>query len=137
MRGLTSGFKPSDLDTGIQLQNEKVLPGVKLVQKKKVGPEQHSEEQMGGVPIRDMAVALRYNQEQDNAPKIVASGRGLVAKKILEQAREHGVPVQENPEVAQLLAGLEIGQEVPPELYGVIAEVLAFVYSLDSNRRRF
>lgn len=100
-------------------------------------PERHSGEDRGDKPVRDLAVALRYRQEEDNAPRIVASGRGLVAKKILEQAREHGVAVQENPEVAQLLAGLETGQEIPPELYGVIAEVLAFVFSLDSARRRF
>jgi len=102
---------------------------------KKAG-ETNSAEDRGTPPAGDLAVALRYRQEEDNAPRIVASGRGLVAKKILEQAREHGVPVQENPEVAQLLAGLEIGREIPPELYGVIAEILAFVFTLDSARKR-
>lgn len=87
-------------------------------------------------PKGDLAIALRYLLGEDNAPRIVASGRGYLAEKILEQAQEHGVPIQQNPEVAQLLAGLEIGQAVPPELYQVVAEVLAFVYGLDSSRRR-
>lgn len=103
---------------------------------KKAG-ETNSAEGRGTPPAGDLAVALRYRKEEDNAPRIVASGRGLVAQKILQQAREHGVPVQENPEVAQLLAGLEIGREIPLELYGVIAEILAFVFTLDSTRKRF
>lgn len=81
----------------------------------------------------DLAVALLYNQQEDIAPKVIASGHGLVAQKIAETARDHGIPIQENPEVAELLSGLEIGQEIPPELYGVIAEVLAFVFSLDKK----
>lgn len=87
-------------------------------------------------PKQDLAVALRYNQQEDTAPKVIATGHGVVAQKIAETAREHGIPIQENPEVAELLSCLEIGQEVPPELYGVIAEVLAFVFALDQKRSK-
>jgi flagellar biosynthesis protein len=106
------------------------------VQKDTTGVMKNSAAQQTDKSKGDLAIALRYLQGEDNAPRIVASGRGYVAKKILEQAQEHGVPIQENPEVAHLLAGLEIGQEVPTELYQVVAEVLTFVYSLDSSRRR-
>ena len=107
------------------------------MQKNTTGDVKNSAEQQTGKSKGDLAIALRYLLGEDNAPRIVASGRGYLAKKILEQAQEHGVPIQQNPEVAQLLAGLEIGQEVPPKLYQVVAEVLSFVYSLDSSRRRF
>lgn len=87
-------------------------------------------------PKPDVAIALRYNQQEDIAPKVIATGHGVVAQKIAETARDHGIPIQENPEVAELLSGLEIGQAVPPELYGVIAEVLAFVFALDKKRNK-
>ena len=79
----------------------------------------------------DKAVALRYKpHEGDEVPKLVAKGRGEVARKIIELAREHGVPVQEDPALVELLLRLDLSEEIPPELYEVVAKVLAFVYSL-------
>jgi flagellar biosynthesis protein len=79
----------------------------------------------------DKAVALRYKPEEgDGAPKLVAKGRGDVARKIIELAKEHGVPVQEDPALVELLLRLDLSEEIPPEIYEVVARVLAFVYSL-------
>ena len=75
------------------------------------------------------AVALRYEAREMAAPRVVAKGRGYLALKIAELARQHGVGVVENPPLARALyASVEIGQLIPPELYQAVAEVLAFVY---------
>jgi len=79
---------------------------------------------------RPTAVALRYDEEKAPAPVVTAAGKGDVAERILALAREHGVPVREDPDLVALLAQLDVGQIIPPELYPVIAEVLAFVYRL-------
>jgi flagellar biosynthesis protein len=74
------------------------------------------------------ATALRY--EGRDAPKVVATGKGLVAEKILEAARAAGVPLREDPVLVQALATLELDQEIPPELYRAVAEALAWAYHL-------
>lgn len=79
-----------------------------------------------------LAVALHYNESADQAPRVVASGRGLVAEKIIQKAENTGVAIKEEPQLAKALVDLEVGQAIPPELYGVIAEILAFVYQLDN-----
>ncbi|SFM03369.1 EscU/YscU/HrcU family type III secretion system export apparatus switch protein [Halanaerobium salsuginis] len=76
-------------------------------------------------------VALKYNHNQDNAPRIIASGKGIIAEKILEKAREKNIPIREDKDVVEVLAQLNIGEEIPEELYTVIAEMLKFLYSLD------
>jgi len=75
-----------------------------------------------------MAAALRYEQGKQEAPAVVAKGSGIVAEKIIEMARSHGIPLQENPELVQVLMKLEINQEIPAELYQVVAEILAMIY---------
>ncbi len=77
---------------------------------------------------RKVAVAVKYEPEEDNAPTVVAAGKGLIAETILEEASKAGVPVQANPALAQALGQVEVGQEIPPEMYRAVAEVLAFVY---------
>jgi flagellar biosynthetic protein FlhB len=81
------------------------------------------------------AVALRYDREHMRAPQVVAKGAALVAQRIREVAREHNVPLVENPPLARsLYRAAEVDQEVPPDLYLAVAEVLAFVYRLKSQR---
>src|SRR5512135_1041037 len=80
-----------------------------------------------------VAVALGYERESGRAPEVLASGAGLLAKRILEAARAAGVPVREDSDLAEVLAGLEVGAEIPPELYEAVAEVLAFVYRMNSD----
>jgi flagellar biosynthesis protein len=80
----------------------------------------------GETPLR--AAALRYNPEKDGAPRVIASGQRKVAEQILSEARKHNIPVHEDPALATALATVNLGAEIPPELYLVVAEVLAYVY---------
>ncbi|GFN23747.1 MAG: EscU/YscU/HrcU family type III secretion system export apparatus switch protein [Thermoanaerobacteraceae bacterium] len=79
------------------------------------------------------AVALRYEENEDPAPQVVASGRGPVAERIIETAQKSGVPIHRDPDLAEMLSTLDIGTQIPPELYQVVAEVLVFIYSLDQK----
>lgn len=82
--------------------------------------------------IKEVA-ALTYSPDKEGAPTIVALGKGEVAERILEEARKNDVPVYEDENLAHTLNALNIGDEVPPELYEVVAEVLVFVSRLDSS----
>ena len=82
---------------------------------------------------RKKAVALKYERGKDRAPKVVAKGKGLIAEKILEIAKENKIPLYEDKGLAEVLEALEINTEIPPELYRAVAEVLAFVYSLNKK----
>ncbi len=68
-------------------------------------------------------------------PRVVASGRGFVAEKIIEAAREAGVPLREDTVLMEALASLELGQEIPPELYLAVAQALAWAYQLSGRSR--
>lgn len=76
------------------------------------------------------AIALEYNPEED-APKVIASGRGIVAERMLEKARENDIPIHRDDRLAATLSKLEIGEMIPPELYEVVAEILIFVDAMD------
>ncbi|MBU2729188.1 flagellar biosynthesis protein [Acidithiobacillus caldus] len=80
------------------------------------------------------AVALRY-QEGGAAPQVVAKGRGLVAEQIIARAREAGVYIHESRELVSLLVQLDLDQQIPPQLYRAVAEVLAWVYRLEERQR--
>jgi len=77
------------------------------------------------------AAAIRYEQGVDSAPRLVAKGKGAVADRILEIARRHGIPIRQDRDLVQVLASLDLYQEIPPELYKAVAEILAFIYSLN------
>ena len=81
----------------------------------------------------DKAVAIIYDAEKSSAPRVVASGKGEIARKIIETAREAGVYIQEDPDLVELLAKIPLGQEIPTELYRTVAEVLAFVYKVNEQ----
>ena len=82
---------------------------------------------------RKEAIALGYNQNNESAPKVLAKGKGIIAENILSRAKEHGVPVQEDKSLLSLLGNLDIGESIPEELYGAVAEVFAFIYRLDRD----
>lgn len=82
-------------------------------------------------PRRPRAVALRYTGT--GAPKVTASGQGHVAARIVELAEASGVPVRQDPALVQALATLELGREIPEELYVAVAEVLSWAYRLDGK----
>jgi len=79
---------------------------------------------------RKTAVALEY-EAGDQAPKVVATGRGQLAERIIDVAKEANVPVHKDEKLARSLSVLDIGEYIPPELYSIVAEVLVFVDSMD------
>lgn len=81
------------------------------------------------------AVALKYDPQKDKAPKITAKGQGLVAEKIIQLAKEHGIPVKDDPDLVEVLSGLELDAEIPPNVYIVVAELLAFAYSMNGKKQ--
>ena len=80
------------------------------------------------------AVALKYEPGHGHAPRVTAKGSGPVAEKIIELAREHGIPVQDDPDLVEVLSRLDMQEEIPAELYVVVAELLAFVYRLNGKK---
>jgi len=86
-------------------------------------------------PRKRRAAALRYEKGVDAAPKLVAAGTGNIADRILELAREAGVPVREDAALADALARLQLDLDIPPELYAAVAEALVWAYSLDARSR--
>lgn len=78
------------------------------------------------------AVALKYVPGESEAPIVVAKGSGRLAETILEKAKEHGVPVQEDAALVEVLSQLDLDQQIPAELYQLVAEVLSYVYRTDS-----
>ena len=79
------------------------------------------------------AVALKYNREKNNAPKVIAKGRGEMAEKIIEIAKNHHLPLYEDKNLVSILEALEVESEIPPELYRAVAEVLTFIYRLNGS----
>ncbi|TVR14383.1 MAG: hypothetical protein EA401_04675 [Planctomycetota bacterium] len=82
---------------------------------------------------RKQAVAMRYNSDQDAAPRILAKGKGTIAERILALAEEHAIPLHRDDDLVTLLSVLEVDAEIPPRLYHAMAEVLAHIYRI--NRR--
>lgn len=82
---------------------------------------------------RKDAIALKYQSKFDTAPKVVAKGKGLIADKIVSRAKDFGVPIQEEPSIVEVLSNLEINQQIPKDLYNVVAEVFAFIYRADKQ----
>jgi flagellar biosynthesis protein len=82
------------------------------------------------------AVALRYDPAAMASPEVVATGRGEVAERIIALARQSNVPIKHDPDLVALLAVLDIGSGIPPELYQAVAEILAFVYQINDGRTR-
>ena len=79
------------------------------------------------------AVALKYDGKKDTAPSVIAKGRGNIAEKIIDIAKEHNVPLYEDKNLIQVLEALDLETDIPPELYRAVAEVLAFIYRLNGK----
>ena len=82
-----------------------------------------------------IAVAIKYDKEKDQAPKLVAKGINIKAEKIREIAKQYGVPIMKNVNLANSLYRVDIGQEIPEQLYDAVAEVLNFVYALQREEQ--
>ena len=87
---------------------------------------------MSGREIRK-AVALHYDRSKHNAPVVAATGQGELAERIISVAEEAGIPIQEDPDLMEILGQVPLGEEIPEELYQAVAEILAFVYALNSG----
>lgn len=82
---------------------------------------------------RAEAIALKYDQDKDSAPKVLAKGKGKIAENIVAKAQELNIPVQKDPSLAELLGQLTINETIPEELYQAVAEVFAFIYKVDQR----
>ncbi|TQR32951.1 FlhB-like flagellar biosynthesis protein [Campylobacter sp. MIT 99-7217] len=80
------------------------------------------------------AVALGYNKELANAPKVLATGKGEQASKLICLAKEHGVPIKEDEDLVEILSKLDLGDEIPPNMYKAVAEVFAFIYQMANKK---
>ena len=77
---------------------------------------------------RKKAVALSYDAQKQNAPRMVAKGSGLLAERLIELAREYQIPIHQDADLTEILSRLDLNQEIPPETYLLVAEILAFIY---------
>jgi len=92
------------------------------------GPEKHA-----GF---EGAAALKYDPESDEAPRVVARGRGMLAKKIVEEAKKNGIPLIEDKLLFEILYQLELGSEIPVEIYEPVAKILTFIYAVYQKRNQ-
>ncbi len=76
------------------------------------------------------AAALQYRHQVDQAPKVTAKGQGVVAERIIEMARTHGIPIKSDPALVEVLCQLDVDRDIPPELYRAVAQILAYVYRM-------
>ncbi|MEO1953290.1 MAG: EscU/YscU/HrcU family type III secretion system export apparatus switch protein [Campylobacterales bacterium] len=80
--------------------------------------------------MKQTAVALRYDKEKENSPRVVAKGDGKVAENIIKVAELHKLPIKKDEDLIELLSKVELDREVPPALYKAVAEVFSFVYKI-------
>lgn len=88
------------------------------------------------VGARPAAAALKYDPVGDEAPQLIASGRGLIAEEIVRLAKEHKIPLHEDAQLVEALSRLELTESIPRELFAVVAEVLAYVFRVDVQASR-
>ncbi len=84
--------------------------------------------------MKKKAVALKYDKEKNQAPVVRAKGEGKTAQKIIQLAKENGVPLKKDEDLVELLSKVELDKEVPPQMYKAIAEVFSFIYSITKEK---
>lgn len=92
--------------------------------------DQNQKDAENGRRKRLRAASLRYDRNQDAAPRMTAHGEGRLAERIIELAMEHNVPITRDPDLLSLLSHVEVGSSIPPKLYEIVAELLVFIYRL-------
>ena len=85
-------------------------------------------------PPIQKAAALSYDQKKDAAPRLAAKGRGDIARRILDVAREHDIPIHQDADLMEVLETVEIDQEVPLEVYAVVAEIFSYIYKVNQQK---
>ena len=79
-------------------------------------------------------MALGYNRQKDNAPKVLAAGSGEVAKNIINLAKSHDIPIKEDADLVEVLSKVDLNEEVPPNLYKAVAEIFSFLYQMTNKK---
>lgn len=87
-------------------------------------------------PRQKKAAALAYDKQSDAAPKLTAKGRGQVAEKIITVAKEHGIPVEKDADLVEILDKVEIDSEIPIEVYSVVADIFAYIYKVNAQKKQ-
>ena len=82
------------------------------------------------------AVALKYQMEKDNAPKVTAKGKGVTASNIIKIAKENNIPIKKDEDLLELLSQIDIDKEIPASMYKAVAEIFSFVYELSNNQNK-
>lgn len=82
------------------------------------------------------AAALKYDRAKDNAPKVVASGKGYIAEKIIQLSRENNIPLVQDENTVQMLCSIPIDSEISEELYETVAQIIAFILEMDSKAKK-
>jgi flagellar biosynthesis protein len=83
------------------------------------------------------AVALKYKINEDSAPRVVAKGQGLIAEKIIQIAHKNNIPIKKDKDLLEILSKVDVMQEIPFELYKVVAEILVYVYKINNKLLNF
>ena len=81
------------------------------------------------------AVALSYDKKKDDAPKVLASGKGVIAEKIIEIARDNNVPMHKDADLVEILSLLDINESIPIEVYSVVAKIFTYIYEQDKEKK--
>ncbi len=102
--------------------------GSRVVKRKESGSRKKKE-----APLK--AAAIRYDSAKDDAPRLTAKGKGHMAERIIELARQHRIPIRTDRALVSILSKLDLDQHIPPELYRAVAEILAFVYTANEQYR--
>lgn len=82
------------------------------------------------------AVALGYDMQTQNAPKVLATGKGETAQKIITLAKENSIAIKEDKDLVEILSKLDLGDEVPPNMYKVVAEIFSFIYQMSNKHKQ-
>jgi flagellar biosynthesis protein len=80
------------------------------------------------------AVALRYDQKKENAPKVIGKGKGLIAERIIKIAKENELPIKKDEDLVELLTKIDVDKEIPNNLYRAVAEVFSFIYNVTNKK---
>jgi len=84
---------------------------------------------------RKKAVALRYRPDKESAPRVTAKGTGRIAERIIKVAQDNGIPIKDDPDLIEVLSKLDIEEQIPPNVYIAVAELLAFVYAMNGKKQ--
>lgn len=97
-------------------------------------PKDPSDSPSATAPVVSKAAALTYDREKDAAPRLSAKGRGQVAARIVEIAKQHNIPIQRDADLIEILEKVDIDSEIPLEVYAVVAEIFAYLYKVNQQK---